>query len=48
MTGFVQKHIQERADQRVDRCDAGGSGLFGRVLPDLVEVLVTDRDAFFV
>ena len=48
MTAFVQKHIQERADHRVDRCNAGRSGLFGRVLPDLVEVFVTDRDAFFV
>ncbi len=48
MACFMKEHVCQRAYQCVDRLDSCRSRLLGRILPNIVDVLVADGDAIFV
>src|SRR4029079_3955871 len=48
MTGLVQEYVQQRADHRINGSNSRGRRALGYILPDVVDVLVTDRDVFLI
>jgi hypothetical protein len=48
VSGFVQEDVNKGTDHRIDRADAGGRRGLGRVLPESVNKLVTNRDGLAV